>query len=543
MEYQILLLPRRDYWIWLSACRQYVLTFGANLTDDPATAGRYMAPRQVITLPTIRDGYPDIGEPVRWLQTHHPGVRIDAIEVQKPEGLRKELKRRVQDNDRYGAKRRPFYLLWPTDYPVITQPFGANPQIYRRYGMPGHEGVDLRALTNSNIYACADGEVYEVHTNPRDHAYGIHVRIQHRDGYKTVYAHLARALVTKGDVVQAGDRIGLADSTGNSSAAHLHLSLKRDGATVRRETTYPKDIIDPTPFLAWPAQGAAHAKSMAPAQWAGGRCLVGARVARGRDVEAPDREILRSGRAEAVLLPQKIRLEAVRELRAHQPGLLIAAQLDIEPEGSDWSPETFARAVEADMRRLVSIGVLDFEVHSEPNLTVRGMGRGWAKGADFGRWFSKAAGLLKAAFPDARLGFPMLSPGDGIPGLRESAEEFLSGCDEAVMEADWVGVACYWNTSGGLDLPGEGRAYDTYRALFPNKLLWLTGLGPLDSTLSHEDSARQVCQFLERARDVPGLVAAFVGTVAAGAEHEPLLWRDGDGGATELARVLGQRTF
>jgi hypothetical protein len=102
-------------------------------------------------------------------------------------------------------------------------------------------------------HACADGEVYEVHGHPKDHAYGIHIRIQHRDGYKTVYAHLAKAIVRKGDRVDAGQLIGRADSTGNSSASHLHLSLKRDGATARRETTYPKDIIDPTSFLVWPA--------------------------------------------------------------------------------------------------------------------------------------------------------------------------------------------------------------------------------------------------------------------------------------------------
>ncbi len=100
--------------------------------------------------------------------------------------------------------------MWPTDYPVVTQSFGANPQIYSRYGVPAHEGLDIRALTNTNVYACFGGTVYEVHKNPKDHAYGIHIRIRHRDGYRTVYGHLARALVAVGEEVQRGpaDRQG-----------------------------------------------------------------------------------------------------------------------------------------------------------------------------------------------------------------------------------------------------------------------------------------------------------------------------------------------
>src|SRR3989304_405840 len=144
MEFQIVLLPRSDYWVWLRACRKYVLAFGAGLTDDPGTAARHMAPRQVITLPSRRDGFPEIGDAVRWFQNHHPGIRLDLVDAATPEAMGDELGRRVAENDRYGTRRRPFYLLWPTDYAVVTQSFGANPQIYRRFGMPGHEGVDFR---------------------------------------------------------------------------------------------------------------------------------------------------------------------------------------------------------------------------------------------------------------------------------------------------------------------------------------------------------------------------------------------------------------
>jgi murein DD-endopeptidase MepM/ murein hydrolase activator NlpD len=203
MEYQIILLPRDDYWSWVRACRDYVMHYGLNLTKDPGTAGRYMSPAQVVTLPRSPDGYPLEGDIEEWFQTQFPGVRLDIIEAENPEELEVEFRQRIEEQDRYGQKRKPFYLLWPTDFPVITQPFGANPQIYSRFGVPAHEGLDIRAFSKTNIYCCADGEVYQVHTNPRSHPYGIHVRIRHKDGYKTVYGHLAQPLVRVGEAVEA----------------------------------------------------------------------------------------------------------------------------------------------------------------------------------------------------------------------------------------------------------------------------------------------------------------------------------------------------
>ncbi len=138
------------------------------------------------------------------------------------------------------------FEVWPTEHRVITQPFGANAHYYRQFGLPGHEGVDLRAPTGSKIYCVARGRVYKVQNNPEGHNYGIHVRVQHEDGYVTVYAHLQEAFVAVGDAVKGGSVLGLADNTGNSFGSHLHLMLKKRGAKVG---DWPKDMIDPTPFL------------------------------------------------------------------------------------------------------------------------------------------------------------------------------------------------------------------------------------------------------------------------------------------------------
>jgi hypothetical protein len=138
------------------------------------------------------------------------------------------------------------FEAWPTEYRAITQYFGANPQNYAQFKLPGHEGLDIMAPMGSKVFAVAPGQVKVVNSNPIGHNYGIHVRVSHVDGYETIYAHLESASVRPGDRVQAGQELGRADNTGNSFGSHLHLTLKKEGAQFGN---WPNNIIDPTPFL------------------------------------------------------------------------------------------------------------------------------------------------------------------------------------------------------------------------------------------------------------------------------------------------------
>jgi len=138
------------------------------------------------------------------------------------------------------------FEVWPSEFLKITQHFAANPQNYAQFGLPGHEGVDIRAPSGSKIFCVAPGEVFRVEEDPEGHNYGIHVRVLHEDGYKTIYAHLEEAMVKEGQKVQSGTVLGLADNTGNSFGSHLHLTLKKTGAKFEE---WPYNIIDPTPFL------------------------------------------------------------------------------------------------------------------------------------------------------------------------------------------------------------------------------------------------------------------------------------------------------
>ena len=138
------------------------------------------------------------------------------------------------------------FEAWPTEFRTISQYFGANPQNYSQFGLPGHEGIDFMAPDGSKVFCVAPGTVFATHPDPTGHNYGTHLRVNHIDSYQTTYGHLRQLFVQVGQVVKAGDVLGLADNTGNSFGSHLHLTLKKLDANY---LNWPFNITDPTPFV------------------------------------------------------------------------------------------------------------------------------------------------------------------------------------------------------------------------------------------------------------------------------------------------------
>lgn len=89
-----------------------------------------------------------------------------------------------------------------------------------------HKGMDFTSPRGTPIFATGDGKV--IRADNKSSGYGNHIRIDHGYGYKTLYAHLHKYNVKRGQIVKRGDIIGFVGSTGRSQAPHLHYEVFKD---------------------------------------------------------------------------------------------------------------------------------------------------------------------------------------------------------------------------------------------------------------------------------------------------------------------------
>jgi murein DD-endopeptidase MepM/ murein hydrolase activator NlpD len=103
-----------------------------------------------------------------------------------------------------------------------------------------HAGMDFSAKIGTPIYATGDGKISKVRKSRR--GYGNHVIIDHGFGYKTLYAHMSRYIVKRGQKVNRGDVIGYVGSSGTSVAPHLHYEVHKDGKKINPINFYYNDL-------------------------------------------------------------------------------------------------------------------------------------------------------------------------------------------------------------------------------------------------------------------------------------------------------------
>jgi murein DD-endopeptidase MepM/ murein hydrolase activator NlpD len=97
----------------------------------------------------------------------------------------------------------------------LTSVFGA------RWGT-AHQGIDIANRIGTPIYAFTDGVVAEA--GPAS-GFGLWVVLRHPDGTRSVYGHVNRMFVQKGQSVKAGDEIAEIGNRGHSTGPHLHLEI------------------------------------------------------------------------------------------------------------------------------------------------------------------------------------------------------------------------------------------------------------------------------------------------------------------------------
>ncbi len=151
--------------------------------------------------------------------------------------------------------KKPAPLALPkepaADVATTETPVDANPQLALRWPLRGkiisgfgpkqnglkNEGINIAVPEGTNIQAAEGGVV--AYAGNELKGYGNLVLIRHEGGYVTAYAHAAKLLVKKGDVVKRGAVIAVAGQTGAVQSPQLHFEVRK-GATA----------LDPQKFLA-----------------------------------------------------------------------------------------------------------------------------------------------------------------------------------------------------------------------------------------------------------------------------------------------------
>lgn len=122
----------------------------------------------------------------------------------------------------------------------VTSPYGNR----ILGGLPDmHKGVDLVGSAKTIVAPCAGkigwaGMANDKKTGGHTWEWGNYVRLETADGYAVYLCHMASVSVRAGQMVSAGDVLGVEGSTGKSTGSHCHLEVRKGGKST-----------DPTPYL------------------------------------------------------------------------------------------------------------------------------------------------------------------------------------------------------------------------------------------------------------------------------------------------------
>ncbi|EGJ11528.1 MULTISPECIES: M23 family metallopeptidase [Rubrivivax] len=125
-----------------------------------------------------------------------------------------------------GRSLRRSFLASPMEFSRVTSGFAMRLHPIQKTWR-AHKGVDYGAPTGTPVRTVADGLVDFA---GRQNGYGNVIQIQHGGGKATLYAHLSRIDVKKGQRVEQGQRIGAVGATGWATGPHLHFEFKINGA-------------------------------------------------------------------------------------------------------------------------------------------------------------------------------------------------------------------------------------------------------------------------------------------------------------------------
>ncbi len=122
----------------------------------------------------------------------------------------------------------------PMEYYYVSSPYGMriHPKTKKKQM---HKGIDMAGTWQEEVRSASHGIV---EFSGRHGSFGNVIKIKHKHGVQTVYGHLHKLVVKKGEYVQQGQIIGKMGATGRVAGAHLHYEIK-----VNNKQVNPYDFI------------------------------------------------------------------------------------------------------------------------------------------------------------------------------------------------------------------------------------------------------------------------------------------------------------
>jgi murein DD-endopeptidase MepM/ murein hydrolase activator NlpD len=117
--------------------------------------------------------------------------------------------KKIEISSAYGSRRNPINRRWQF-----------------------HNGIDLKKVECDTVYSTGGGEVIFSGWNG---GYGRCVKVYHGNEYETMYAHLRKFLIKKGEEISDKQPIGIIGSSGRSTGTHLHYEIIKNGKNINPE--------------------------------------------------------------------------------------------------------------------------------------------------------------------------------------------------------------------------------------------------------------------------------------------------------------------
>jgi len=123
--------------------------------------------------------------------------------------------------------------IWPVPRAQVYLSSRYGPRVDPYTGRRAvHQGVDLAGRSGTPVFATANGVVADV---TRGRYIGLVIEVDHLYGYATVYGHLAKSYVRKGQRITRGQVIAEIGNSGRTTGPHLHYSILYNGRSVDPE--------------------------------------------------------------------------------------------------------------------------------------------------------------------------------------------------------------------------------------------------------------------------------------------------------------------